>query len=219
VNKNLSGKQLYGLIVIFLTVLLLAIWSWDAVKYQIFPKRFGVVADNLIYRSGQLHPALVRDTLRKYDVQIIIDLTAPNPDNPSQVAELATASELGILHQRFPLRGDGTGNVNNYVAAVIKLHEAKNAAQTLLVHCAAGSQRTGGTVAFYRLLVEKKSPAFVYDELAEYDWHDTADAPLLPYINNNLGYMARQLQSRGVIRKIPDPLPYLESRFTARGPE
>jgi protein tyrosine phosphatase (PTP) superfamily phosphohydrolase (DUF442 family) len=200
--------------IIIVAVIGLGVWIWDATKYRIFPKRFGVVEQGMIYRSGQLHPALVEKTLRKYGIKTVISLTGDSPDDPDQAAENEAVAKLDIEFHRFPLSGDGTGDVEQYIEAIAAMVAAKQAGKPMLVHCAAGAQRTGGTIAFYRLLVEQQDPEMVYREMRRYDWKDKPDAPLLPYVNEHMETVANGLVERGIIETVPNPLPKLTGKHT-----
>lgn len=200
--------------VIVVAVIALGIWIWDANKYRIFPKRFGVVEQGSIYRSGQIHPDLVEKTLRKHGIQVVVSLMGVDPNDINQKAEQAAVEKLGLEFKRFPLLGDGTGDLENYVKAIEAMVAAKKANEPVLVHCAAGAQRTGGIVAFYRLLVEGREPDAVYRELRRYDWRDKPGHPLLPYLNENMQAMAERLLELGIIEKIPDPLPQLTGKHS-----
>ena len=200
-----------------LTVLLVAggIWTWDQViKDRVIPKRFGVVQDGTIYRSGQLSSALVKRTLQKYGIRRIVDLTSVDPTDPDERAEKRAAAELGVEISVFTLRGDGTGDIHNYARAVEAIFRARQAGQPVLVHCAAGAQRTGGVIAAWRLLVEGKSPSFVLKELRRYGWHPKSDTVLLEYLNSHMAELAQLFHEAGVIDQIPTPLPKLPIRTT-----
>jgi len=195
-----------------LVVLLIGggIWVWeDVIKYRVIPKRFGVVKDGLVYRSGRLSAALVKRTLAKYGIRKVVDLTHNEPDNRDQQAEKKAAAELGIEIMRFTLRGDGTGDIKNYARAIAAIVEAERANEPILVHCAAGAQRTGGVIAAYRLLVQKESPSFVLDELARYGWDPEDDTIVLTYLNSHMGELAGMLKQMSIIDNIPSPLPVL----------
>jgi protein tyrosine/serine phosphatase len=194
------------------------IWLWEKeLKDQIIPKRWGVVEQGGIYRSGQLSARLVKQVLKNHGIAVIVALTAVTPGDKNQLAEEQAASELGIEVIRCPLKGNGTGDIACYAKAIAAIVDAKKAGKPVLVHCAAGSQRTGGIVACYRVLVEKRSPDFAYDELLHYDWHDKPDQILLTYINNNMKELARILVEMGVIDRIPDPLPKFKSKYEKSG--
>lgn len=185
------------------------VWTWKAVlEDRIIPKRWGVVEEGAIYRSGQLHRDLVEKTLRRYKIATIVSLTFEDPNDGNQQAELRAAATLGIDLQRYPLSGDGTGDIQNYAKAVAAIARARKAGRPVLVHCAAGSQRTGGVIAFYRLLVEGRPPSFVYRELRRFGWKPSNRA-LIEYMNDHMGDLARRLVEMGVIQDVPSPLPAL----------
>jgi protein tyrosine/serine phosphatase len=183
---------------------------WTCVLEDRFiPKRFGVVEQGLIYRSGQLSSALVKKVLVEHNIRVIVDLTTDDPNNSDQQAEKKTAEELNAKILRFPLRGNGTGDVNNYARAITEIADAEKNNLPVLVHCAAGAQRTGGVIAAYRLLVQKKDPAFVINELKRYGWKPKGNSELLTYLNSNMAELAMLLKEAGVIEEIPSPPPRL----------
>lgn len=186
------------------------IWLFEEfIKDRVFAKRFGVVEANLIYRSGQLSSALVERTLRKHGIRRIVDLTSIDPNDSDERAERQAAAELGIEILTLPLRGDATGDPNHYVEAIEAIVESRRRKEPVLVHCAAGAQRTGATIALYRLLVEGRSPQFVLQELERYDWDPKDDTALPDYVNAHIAEIAARLKERGVIEQIPSPLPQL----------
>ncbi|MDI9431552.1 MAG: tyrosine-protein phosphatase [Planctomycetota bacterium] len=186
------------------------IWLWEEViEDRVIPKRWGVVEPGSIYRSGRLSSALVKRMLTEHQMQVIVALEGEKAADPDQRAEIQAAEELGIELKRFPLRGNGTGDVERYADAVAAVVEAQRAQKPVLVHCSAGTQRTGGIIAFYRLLVQQRSPSVVLEEMTQYDYDPDDNPALLAYINENMGRMAVLLQARGIIGQVPDPLPVL----------
>jgi len=203
----IAGESTDGsVLTILLTVALIAssILIWEKVlKNRLIPKRWAVVKKHRIYRSGRIAARLVRRTLASHKIKVIVDLTGNNPRNPSQVAEKAAAAQLGIELQRFTLRGSGTGDVNLYAEAVAAVILAEKQGRPVLIHCAAGVQRTGGVIAFYRLLVDKIPPEMVLAELMKNGFNPKRNRKLLPYINKNFLRVATILHEKGLIEKIP----------------
>ena len=117
--------------------------------------------------------------------------------------------ELGIDIYNFPLGGDGTGDVNNYLKSLLTIHKAKQERKPVLVHCSAGAQRTGGVVALYRFFFQKKDADFVLKELKKYGWKYKSNPKLPAFLNENMPYLAEKLVEEGVISEIPSPLPKL----------
>ena len=212
--KNTSRRLSILRILLVIAIVGLVIWLWkNVLEDRLIPKRWGVVQAGKIYRSGRLSAALVKRTLRKNNIAVIIDLTGDAPGNKDQNAEKKAAVELGIERLNFPLRGNGTGDINNYAQAIAAIVDAKRKGKPVLVHCAAGAQRAGGVIACYRMLVEKKSPSFAYAELLRYDWKDKPDQILLNYINSNMAKLAELLKEMGVIDEVPNPLPAIRSKY------
>jgi protein tyrosine/serine phosphatase len=180
-----------------------------AIRDRFIPKRWGVVEEGKIYRSGQLSRHLVRQVLETHRIQTVVDLTWDDPNEQNHVAELAAIAELGIDRKLCPLQSDGTGDVNIYARAVAEVARAVRHGNPVLVHCAAGTQRTGGVVAFYRLLVEGKSPAFTFAEMQKYNYDPQRSPKLLKYVNEHIAEIAEDLVRDGIIERAPEPLPQL----------
>jgi len=206
-TKSLFKKRGVPFLVVF--ALFLAFGGWEACKYQVVPKRFGVVEQDKVFRSGRIAPHLIHKTLQKHRIKVIVDLTEPDPRNSSWRAEQTAATELGISRYNFQLRGDGTGNITNYAMAIYTIEQARKENKPVLVHCAAGVQRTGGVMASYRLLVQKQLPATAYAELTRYGWKPRHDRILLDYLNNHMNELAALLQEMKVIAKAPKPAPQI----------
>ena len=193
-----------------LVVIAGALISWDLVlKDRLATKHWGVVEQGLIYRSGRLPLDRARTTLANHHIRVLIDLTENKPGNRFQPNERAAAATLGIEYHNFPLIGDGTGDISHYANAIAVMHQARCEGKPVLVHCAAGAQRTGGVVAAYRVLVEKKSPDEALVELQRYGWKPYKDQVLIKYLNRNMAKLAELLLALQVIDTIPHPLPVL----------
>ena len=197
---------------LFLTLLLIAgsVWLWEEVlEDRVIPKRFGVVEPGQIYRSGRLHRSLVEKTLRKYNIAKIVDLTGGVPKDQDQQAKVLATQVLGIERVELFLKGNGTGDIRRYAEAIAFIHDAVRQNKPVLVHCSAGAQRTGGVIAAYRMLVQKKPPTEVHDEMTKYRWKPKKDHELLQYLNDNMSSLAGMLVEKGVLDRVPEPLPKL----------
>jgi protein-tyrosine phosphatase len=188
----------------------LAIWAWfGIIRYNIIPKKFGVVVSGHIYRSGQISAPLIKKTLTKHNIRVIIELSSMNPNNPEQRAEEKAAAELNIKVLRFPMSGNGAGDVNDYASAVAAIAHAEKQNLPVLVHCAAGAYRTGGVIAIYQVLVQKIDPNIVEDEFEKYGCPIDDRPALRSFLNNNMAELAMRLKQSGVIDEIPDPMPQI----------
>jgi protein tyrosine phosphatase (PTP) superfamily phosphohydrolase (DUF442 family) len=150
------------------------------VRPNIVPKNFGVVDEGKLYRSGELTPAATERVVADHHVRTIIDLGGYDHDPVGERLAERTAEALGVERRVFRLQGDGTGNPNAYVEALRIITDP--AKQPVLVHCSAGSQRTGACVLLYREIVQGKPFEGQMGEAYEHG-HDPASNPKLrPYL-------------------------------------
>jgi hypothetical protein len=206
-RRRVRGATLIG---VALAIGLGASAAWGLVLRDRFvPKRFGVVVDGKLYRSGQISRFLIADVVDRNDIGTIIDLNGLDPNDIDQQAELRVSEARGVLHLRFPLKGDATGPIDRYAGAVQAIVESEREGRPVLVHCAAGTQRTGACVSFYCLLVRHDPPESVYRELKRYGWDPKLNHILLDYVNGHMHELAQLLVERHVIEREPMPLPLL----------
>ncbi|MEJ2087603.1 MAG: tyrosine-protein phosphatase, partial [Gammaproteobacteria bacterium] len=97
---------------------------------------------------------LVKSTLADNRIDVIVNMNRLRLDRADQATEDQAADELGIEQVRFPMGGDGTGDPEQYALAVARVHRAVEDGDRVLVHCSAGTQRTGAVIALYRLFVQ-----------------------------------------------------------------
>ena len=197
------------MLVSLLAIVAAVVFCDEVLKPRFIAKRWGAVVPGKVYRSGQITKYMIESILSKHDIDVIIDLTCDNPHDIHQQKELEVARKMGVEHHRFPLGGDGTGDVRNYAGALKLLAECEREGKPVLVHCSAGAQRTGGVVAAYRILVRKDSPQAAYQEMMDYGWRPKRDLELVPYLNANLGEIAALLAEAGVIDEIPASIPVI----------
>lgn len=120
-------------------------WRW-----AMYPKRFAEVVPGRLYRSGELAPQQLERVAREHGVRTVLSLLDPNA--PQSVAERAAAERLGLRWINVPLPGDGSSTEAD--RGVIREVILDPACGPLLVHCAAGANRTGLAIAMYRINAE-----------------------------------------------------------------
>jgi len=148
-------------------------------------------------------------SLAENHIQVVIDLTHADPNNVNQRAEQAAIRDLGLQGLRFPMNGNGTGEVAQVAGAVAALAKAEHEGKPALVHCAAGAQRTGCVVATYRLLVKGDSPSDVLKEMEQYGWRPDHDQVMLTFLNDHLPDFAERLVELGTLSEKPKTIPML----------
>ncbi len=157
--------------------------GWAArynVRDNVRPRNFGVVAEGKVYRSGRLTPAATQTIVQAHGIRTIVDLGAYAPGSTAELHAQRTAEALGVNRFRFSLEGDGTGEAQQYVHALRIIGDARF--QPVLVHCAAGSERTSACIMMYRELHEAKPWRTVYDEALSFK-HEPEDNPhMRPYL-------------------------------------
>lgn len=178
-------------------------------RHSVLPKRWGVIEEDLVYRSGQLSRNLVRHMLQRHGIRTIVDLTTPDAAHPDKAAQREAARDLGIDIVSLPLSGDGRGDIMRYAEAIAVVSNAVKSGTPVLLHCSAGAQRTGGITACYRMLVQGWSVEQALAEMRRYGWCPRRNPDLAPFLNDNMESLALELVRRGVIEDVPDPLPLL----------
>jgi protein tyrosine/serine phosphatase len=108
-------------------------------------KRFGVVADGILYRSGMLHDWQWRWVLQRHRIRTVFSLTHTRWSEIEQIC-----ADANVRRYFAYLPGDGAGTDDPYLRFLEVVSDPAN--QPVLVHCSAGVQRTGGAVALFRML-------------------------------------------------------------------
>lgn len=176
----------------------------EVIEEHLIPTRWGTVEEGLIYRSGQLSPTIVEYMLRSHEIDVVISLSGEKMGDAHHEAEAAAAAELGIRRENWKMPGDGVAPVSQYVGAIKTLVEASRQGKQVLVHCYAGTYRTGGVVACYRILVDGWTPQAAYEEMLSYDVERGDNLP--PFLAENIDDIGRGLIAAGVIDRLPDNL-------------
>ncbi len=139
-------------IAIIAAVVALIVFYDKGVKDNLFPRNFGIVEPGEVYRSGRLTPAALRKIHEEHQIKTIVDLGAYDEGSRKDKIAQSTADALGITRIRLPrLEGDATGDPNSYVEA-LKLLADQNT-RPILIHCAAGSERTSACMILYEEVV------------------------------------------------------------------
>ena len=183
------------------------IWWRDGGKRLFYPRKWDAIEAGFLYRSGQIHRRLVEDALREHGIDLVIDLAKDGADDVDAAAERAAIERLGIRRLGFALDGSGRGDPSAYSAALAAIVQARRDGEQVLVHCNAGSERTGGVAMLYRTLYQGWSSADAYAEYASYRNRPPKTGRLAWYLDQNVERIAHELVARGALESVPDPLP------------
>ncbi len=173
----------------------LVIWN-NGLKQRLIATNFAEVEPGL-YRSGQISRHLIARTIQDYHIGLIVNLSTEN--TPDAQAEQTTAAELGVKRINFKLGGNGTGDPRVYPEAIKAIVEAKKQGTPVLVHCQAGSQRTGGVIAAYRILIEGKGNEEAFSEAKSYGHNPTDNPKLIPFVEEHLPEWKQALADEHVL--------------------
>ena len=141
-----------------------ALW-WRA---TLWPRRFAPVVAGHLYRSGEVTPAQLDRLVRDYGIRRVVSLL--DASAPVTVAERAAAARLGLEWHNIPLPGDGASTPAER-RQILALLSDPNAPPTL-VHCAAGTHRTGLAVGLYRLRCQHWPLEQVLAELKQFGFNN-----------------------------------------------
>lgn len=130
------------------------------------PKRFDVVEAGRLYRSGEVSVRQLRWVRETHGVRTVLCLLDPN--DPDTQREQRAAEALGMTWLNVPLRGNGasTPEARERIRALV-LDPNQG---PMLVHCAAGTNRTGLAVGMYRLHHDGWALEDVLKEMRDYDF-------------------------------------------------
>ena len=215
-NTTWIGKQTLIRLTLIACLIAAAIYSIKAVKYRFIAKRFGVVTPGEVFRSGQISKWMLEPTIKQNNIKVVIGMLGPVPQTKYHDFEVERLPELNVEFIRHGLdkngvglMGDGTGPIQCYIDALCTIDKLQREGKPCLVHCSAGSARTGVTMAYYQLLLKKQPVKKAYEEFVKYGGDIYRKEGTLPYLNENMQHVAEQLVKRGVLDKVPEKLPLL----------
>jgi membrane-associated phospholipid phosphatase len=205
--KWITGIKIGLLVALAVTA---AIFWGTGHRDEVYPRNWGEVVPGLVYRCAELRPRIIERELRTHEIAFVLSLSGEVPGHDEQDAERAACQKLGIERLPIPMRGNGIPRTPDaYAEAVALIDQHAKQGKPVLVHCAAGTNRTGGVVAAYRMFAQGWTPAQAFEEMLQYDFDPTDNIELLPWMAENTAAIAEGLVERGVIEKVPDPLPII----------
>jgi protein tyrosine/serine phosphatase len=147
-------------------------------------RNFHAVEEGQFYRSAQLTSEELEDVVRQYGIKSVINLRGSQPGEPWFDAEKAMLvklnvrmENLGFTSEHVPSRDD----LVKYLDAIGSLP------RPILVHCRAGSDRTGEASAIYVMEEMKRPREEAMAQLSFKYLHIPLFQPAKKYLINNYG--------------------------------
>lgn len=123
-------------------------------------ERFDTVKPGVLYRSGQLSTDQLRDAIDRYGIRTVVNFQVRDR---TLAAEEALVQSMGMKFVDLPMPGDGFGEEEQFREFLKLVDDPAN--RPVLIHCAAGTCRTGAAVALYRFERDGWSIDDVADEM------------------------------------------------------
>jgi protein tyrosine/serine phosphatase len=159
-----------------------------AARQQVQMRNFRVVREGVLYRSGQMTALGLRRAVHDYGIRTVINLR--DGTTALDRAEEEYCRKQGIRFVRLPPRNWGDGTAAPPVAdsvRTIRAVLADPANHPVLIHCFAGTHRTGAHCAIYRMEFEGWTNEQALTELKAFGYHNI-DEEL-----DVLGYLERYI--------------------------
>jgi len=166
--------------------------------------RWTEVTPDRLYRSAEPPALAVRAMMDEHGFDEVIKLTGDASYKLRHRKEYEAAEALGIEVHEIGMGGNGVAPPERYADALERIDRAIREGRKTLVHCAAGTHRTGGVVAAYRMLMQGWPADAAFREMQAHNFSHTHNYELVPYLNENLPVIARLLAERGVLPRVPE---------------
>jgi hypothetical protein len=110
---------------------------------------FGVLQPGRLYRSGQMPPGALRQTLRDHRIKTVLNLRGPNPKEAWYRDEIAATLSEGATQVDIPL---SSCVWMSRIQLRTLVRQLDTCTYPVLIHCAWGSERTGLASSIAELL-------------------------------------------------------------------
>lgn len=174
------------MIKITVSVLCLVLTFLFAYRTSVFRtiENFHEVDPGRFYRSAQLTDDELRTVVAKYHIKTVINLRGPQPEEEWYQNEEKVVDEMGIHLIDI---GFNSQTVPRRAALIQYLTTLKNAPRPILVHCRAGSDRTGEASAIYAIEYMNQSREKALEQLSSKYLHFQVFQPAKKYFISHYG--------------------------------
>jgi len=135
-------------------------------------RHYGVVAEGVLYRSGQPRPEELRDMIQRDKLKTVVALRGSrDPDDPDswEQNERAVCEENGVEFVTLPCNHKNPPTPEQFQQFMDVMGAEEN--HPVLVHCRIGQQRTGVFCALYRVHFQGMDPEEALREMDELGFH------------------------------------------------
>ncbi len=143
-QRFVSRRKAFGVMLLLAGTATAYVHHWRTVH----PKRLAEVISGRLYRCGRLTPTQLEFVHDHYHFRSIVSLIDPHHPSADKERDWAAANHVQWLS--VPLPGDGATTPEQR-ALLKQLLIDEGAEPPILVHCAAGSSRTGVACALVRI--------------------------------------------------------------------
>jgi len=167
---------------IFLTIFFVVL---PIIYYLYIYNNFHTVIKNEVYRSKQLNKKEFISYIKKYKIKSILNLRGYHPDTTWYKNEIESTKALKVKHYDYGMSALHYYDVDqiNKIISIIT-----NAPKPILIHCRAGSDRTGLISAVYVYAIAHKSFQEASDHLSIKYGH-------FPYLGNDTIAMDKSFEN------------------------
>jgi protein tyrosine/serine phosphatase len=151
-SKKFQGWPRRILVVFVMLVVVLATY----IGYTIYHVNFRAIVRGEAYRSGQMSAQQFARTIQDYGIKSILNLQGETLKASWYRDEIETAAKWNVVHYDRKLSAGHELNVEQMDELIALLRAAP---KPILIHCKAGSDRTGLVSALYCLALEGQTPA------------------------------------------------------------
>jgi protein tyrosine/serine phosphatase len=114
------------------------------------PTNLHVLDTGKAYRSGQPHGEELKNAINRFGLKTVLNLHGPITDTDWYDNEVDTCRQMNVNFADFPMDNNALPSPDTLKGIVNTL---KNGPYPILIHCAAGVDRTGAISAIYRMLI------------------------------------------------------------------
>lgn len=132
----------------------------------LFTANFRTVRANHLYRSAQMQPAQLDDTLDRYGIKTVLNLRGESRNGAWFKNERALCASRKIDYESIELDNEEMPHPVSLQRLVVRLEQGPF---PILVHCRRGADRTGLASVLYLMIVESASLEAAID--SQHTWH------------------------------------------------